>query len=45
MVLHGTEKEIHKRDLSISYRLAGAWKRYNSTEEGGERKLKDLLEK
>jgi hypothetical protein len=43
-VPHGTEKKIHKRNLLISYWLGGACKRYNSTEEGEERKLRDLVE-
>jgi hypothetical protein len=38
-------KREHKRGLSISYWLAEAYKHYNSAEEGGERRLRDLLEK
>jgi hypothetical protein len=34
LVPHGVEKETHKRDLSISYRLAGICKSSNSTLEG-----------
>jgi hypothetical protein len=34
IVIHGTEKKTQKRDLSISYRLDGACKRYNSTMKG-----------
>jgi hypothetical protein len=44
IVPHGTEKETHKRDLSVLL-LDGTCKRSNSTEEGGERKLRGLLEK
>jgi hypothetical protein len=33
-VPHGAEKETHKKDLSIRYRLAGAYRHYNSTLEG-----------
>jgi hypothetical protein len=37
--LHGTEKKTQRKDLSISYWLAGIYKRYNSTwEEKKERK-------
>jgi hypothetical protein len=41
----GKGKETQKRKLSISYWPDGACKHYNSTEEGGERKLRGLLEK